>query len=266
MLSVFGLTSGQFETLLLIMVRVTVIMMIIPVFSAKEIPQLARIGLGMLITFVIFKTVTPIAPLADLYELLAGIVSQAMIGLVFGFISYLVFMGIQLAGEILDIQIGFAVANVINPLTQTNVTVIGEFELTLASLIYLISNSHHLLLQGVAGSFNLLQLPYVHLDPSVAGNIMVFFTQSTLIIFKIAAPAAISLFIVNIALGLMARVAPQMNVFVVGFPLQIGIGLLMIAVSLPLIGSVVPNLYEGVPQQLDTVMRGMVVPSPSPHP
>jgi flagellar biosynthetic protein FliR len=263
---VFGLSAGQFETLLLIMVRVTVVMTIIPVFSAREIPQLARIGLGMLITFVIYKTVHAIAPLPDLYSLIGAVVSQVIIGLIMGFVSYLVFMGIQLAGEILDLQVGFAIANVINPLTQTNVTVIGEFELTLASLIYLVTDSHHLLLQGIGGSFNLLALPYINLDPSVMGNIMVFFTQATLIIFKIAAPAAIALFVVNIALGLMAKVAPQMNVFVVGFPLQIGVGLLMIALSIPLLGYVVPALYQNVPAQLDTIMRGMVVPSASPSP
>lgn len=263
--NIFGLSFGQFETFLLIMVRVTVIMTILPVFSAKEIPVLARIGLGMLITFVIYKTVHPIAPLPDLFALFSAIVSQLIIGLIFGFVSYLVFMGIQLAGEILDIQVGFAIANVINPLTQQNVTVIGEFELTLASLIYLITDSHLLLLQGIGGSFNLLALPYASLDPSVAGNIMIFFTQATLIIFKIAAPAAIALFITNVALGLMARVAPQMNVFVVGFPLQITVGLLMIAISIPLLGYMVPALYANVPSQLDTILRGMQ-PTPSPHP
>lgn len=263
--NIFGLSFGQFETFLLIMVRVTVIMTIIPVFSAKEIPAMARIGLGMLITFVLYKTVHPIAPLPDLFALFSAIVSQLIIGLIFGFVSYLVFMGIQLAGEILDIQVGFAIANVINPLTQQNVTVIGEFELTLASLIYLITDSHLLLLQGIGGSFHLLALPYASLDPSVAGNIMIFFSQATLIIFKIAAPAAIALFITNVALGLMARVAPQMNVFVVGFPLQITVGMLMIAISIPLLGYVVPALYGNVPSQLDTILRGMQ-PTPSPHP
>ncbi|MDQ6930088.1 MAG: flagellar biosynthetic protein FliR [Candidatus Eremiobacteraeota bacterium] len=264
MADVFGLSFSQFETFLLVMIRVTIIMSIIPVFSASQIPRLARIGLGLLITVVIYKTVPAMHVSLDLYSLGLAIVSQVVVGLVFGFVSYLVFMGIQLAGMILDIQIGFAVANVINPLTQQTVTVVGEFELTMASLIYLISNSHHLLLAGIGGSFHLLQLPYIALDPSVAGNIMLFFTASTLIIFKIAAPAAIALFITNIALGLMARVAPQMNVFVVGFPLQIGVGLLMLAVSIPLLGFVVPQLYDQVPRQLDTVMRGMIPPRPAP--
>ncbi|GAC1655962.1 MAG: flagellar biosynthetic protein FliR [Vulcanimicrobiaceae bacterium] len=265
MADVFGLTFGQFETLLLVMIRVTVIMSILPVFSAAQIPRLARIGLGLLITIVIYKTVPAIPTSLDLYSLVIAILSQVIVGLIFGFVSYLVFMGVQLAGEILDIQIGFAVANVINPLTQQSVTVIGEFELTIASLIYLISNSHHLLLQGIGGSFHLLALPYITLDPSVAGNVMLFFSSATLIIFKIAAPAAIALFITNIALGLMARVAPQMNVFVVGFPLQISVGLLMIAVSLPLLAFVIPQLYDQVPRQLDTVLRNLA-PAPPPAP
>lgn len=263
--NVFGLSYAEIETALLIMIRVTIVMSIIPVFSAAQIPRLARIGLGLFITFVIYRVVPPMHVSLDLYALVGAILSQVVVGLIFGFVSYLVFMGIQLAGEILDIQIGFAVANVINPLNQQSVTVIGEFELTLASLIYLISNSHHLLFQGIGGSFNLLPLPYIGLDPSVAGNVTTFFTQASLIIFKVAAPAAIALFIVNVALGLMARVAPQMNVFVVGFPLQIGVGLLMIAVSIPLLGFVIPQLYGQVPGQLDAVMRGMV-PSPGPSP
>ena len=263
--NIFGLSYGQFETALLIMVRVTVAMSIIPVFSASQIPRLARIGLGLFITFVVYKTIAPMHASLDLYSLLGAIVSQVLVGLIFGFVCYLVFMGIQLAGEIIDIQIGFAVANVINPLNQQSVTVIGEFELTLASLIYLVTNSHHLLFQGVSGSFSLLPLPYINLDPSVVGNVTLFFTQACLIIFKVAAPPAIALFIVNVALGLMARVAPQMNVFVVGFPIQISVGLLMIGVSIPLLGFVVPQLYGQVPGQLDAVMRGLV-PSPGPSP
>jgi flagellar biosynthetic protein FliR len=180
-------------------------------------------------------------------------------GLIVGFVAYLVFMGVQFAGEIIDIQIGFAVANIINPETQQQVTVLGELELTLATLVFLISNSHLLMLQGIGGSFHLLPLPYINLDPSVAGNVVIFLEQAFLIVFQIAAPPAVALFVVNIALGLMARVAPQMNVFVVGFPLQIGVGLLMLAVSVPLLVTVTPSLFTDAAHHMDTVMRGMAV-------
>lgn len=260
---VFGLTQAQFETLLLVFVRVSVMLFVYPVFSAPQIPVMVRIGLAGLISFVLFRALPMTAPLPDMGSLVAAIVSQIVIGLIVGFVAYLVFMGVQFAGEILDMQIGFAVANVVSPQTQQQVTVIGELELTLATLVFLISNSHLLMLQGIGGSFHLLPLPFVNLDPSVAGNVIVFVEQAFFVVFQIAAPAAVALFIVNVALGLMARVAPQMNVFVVGFPLQIGVGLLMLAISVPLLAAVAPQLFDQAAHNMDTVMRGMAVrPSP----
>jgi len=259
MLNVFGITPAEFETFLLVMVRATTILFVVPIFSSAQIPRLARIGLGILISFLIWRTVPVVAVSKDFYELFVAVVAQFVLGLLIGFMSYLVFMGIQLAGELIDIQMGFAIANVINPLTQQNVTIIGEFQLAIATLIFLLSNSHYVLLQGISGSFAVVPLPWIKLDQGVAQNIVYFFTQGTLIIFKIATPAAISLFITNVALGLMAKVAPQMNVFVVGLPLQVTIGLIMIGVSLPLIGIVVPDLYSQLPAQLTTVLRDLRV-------
>jgi flagellar biosynthesis protein FliR len=256
---VFHLTAAQFETFLLIWLRVSTMLYVFPVFQASQIPTPVRIGLGMIISFVLYHVVPVISPLPDMGSLLAAAVSQVVLGLIVGFVAYLVFTGIQFAGEILDIQIGFAVANVINPSTQQQVTVLGELELTLATLFFLISNSHLLLLQGIGGSFHLVSLPYITLDPSVANDVVSFLEQAFLIVLKIAAPPAVALFVVNIALGLMARVAPQMNVFVVGFPLQIGVGLLMMAVSVPLLAYVVPQLFDQTAHQMDAVMRGMAV-------
>lgn len=254
----FNISPGQFEAFLLVVVRVSTMLFVFPVFSAQQIPILVRIGLAFLISFVLYPGLSHMAALPDLAALIGAVVSQVVLGLIVGFVAYLVFMGIQFAGEILDIQIGFAVANILSPQTQQQVTVIGELELTLATLIFLMSDSHLLMLQGIGGSFHLIPLPYINLDPSVAGNVVIFLQQAFLIVLKIAAPAAVALFVVNIALGLMARVAPQMNVFVVGLPLQIGVGLLMMAVSVPLLGYVAPQLFAQTAHDMDTVMRGMV--------
>jgi flagellar biosynthetic protein FliR len=256
-IDLFNISQGQFETFLLLVVRVSTMLFVFPIFSAKQIPLLVRIGLAFLISFVLYHAVTPIAPLGDIGALLAAVVSQVVLGLIVGFVAYLVFMGIQFAGEIIDIQIGFAVANVLSPTTQQQVTVIGEFQLTLATLIFLATDSHLLMLQGIGGSLHLVPLPFINLDPSVAANVVTFLEQSFLIVLKIAAPPAVSLFLVNIALGLMARVAPQMNVFVVGLPVQVGVGLLMMAVSLPLLGYIAPHLFSDSAYQMDAVMRGM---------
>jgi len=149
---------------------------------------------------------------------------------------------------------------VLNPTTQQQVTIIGEFQLAIATLVFLVTNSHYFLIQGIAGSFDLVPLPYIHMDPSVAGNVVLFFTQAFLVVFKIAAPAVFALLITNIALAFMAKVAPQMNVFVIGLPIQVSVGLIMMAVSIPLIGTVAPELFSNVAQQMDSTMRGLRVP------
>jgi flagellar biosynthetic protein FliR len=244
----FGLTAQQFETYLLILVRVVTMFMMFPIFSAHQIPHHVRLGLGLVVSFILFHVVPPMPMLNNYGDLAIAVLAQVVLGAIVGYIASLVFVGIQ-----------FAVANVINPSTQQNITIIGELELAIATLIFLITDSHHLLIQGLAGSFNLVPLPFIHLDPSVMSNAVSFLSQSLLDVFKIAAPAAGALFLTNISLALMARVAPQMNVFVVGFPFQIGIGLIALAFSIPLLGIVGPDIFHGVAREMDSVMRGLRV-------
>src|SRR5260370_21944141 len=123
--NLFGLGVAQFETILLIAARVLSMLALMPIFSQTQIPQLARVGIALLISFVLIRTVPALAPLG-VGELVGAILAQVFVGLVFGFVAFLLFTGIQFAGEIIDIQIGFAVVNIVNPLTSQSVTVIGE--------------------------------------------------------------------------------------------------------------------------------------------
>jgi flagellar biosynthesis protein FliR len=255
----FGLTAQQFETWLLILIRISVMLWVFPIFSAVQIPHHVRLGLALVISFILYHVVPTMPMLSNYGDLATAVVAQAVLGAIVGYIASLVFVGIQFAGELIDLQIGFAVANVINPATQQNITIIGELELAIATLIFLITDSHHLLIQGLAGSFTLVPLPFIRLDPSVMENAVSFLSQSLLDVFKIAAPAAGALFLTNVSLALMARVAPQMNVFVVGFPFQIGIGLIVLALSIPLLGIVGPDIFHGVAREMDAVMRGLHV-------
>jgi flagellar biosynthetic protein FliR len=256
----FGLTPQQFETFLLIFIRISSMFFLFPVFSSRQVPMQVRLGLSGLISFIIFRVEPAPHLTGGAFELIAGGSAQVLIGVIVGFVASLLFTGIQFAGELIDIQIGFAIANVINPQTQQNITIIGELQLTLATLVYLATNSHYFLIQGVAGSFNLLPLPYINLDPSVAGNLALFFGQSFLIVFKIAAPVVVALFLTNVALAFMARVAPQMNVFIIGLPIQVSVGLTLLAISLPLLGSVGPEVFSDVSGQIDSVLRGLKPP------
>ena len=257
MTDVFGLTPGAFETFLLVFVRTAVTLALIPVIGGPQFPLQAKIALAGTIAYLIYKTVHPIVPLPSLFALANAVVAQVLIGVVIGYIAFLVFMAVQFAGEIVDLQIGFSIVNVVNPMSQQQVSVIGQFELIIASLIYLMTDSHLLLIAGLADSFKTAPLPYVVFTGGMQQDIGVFIAQSFLMAIKIAAPIAAALFITNLALGLMARVAPQINVFIVGFPLQIGVGLIMVAVTLPLLSYLLPPAFAGIPQQVQTTLATM---------
>src|SRR5579872_410417 len=134
MLNVFGLHTAQLETFFLVWVRCSTMLMIMPVFGTSQIPVMVRVAIGLVVSFVIFPTVHAIQPLADLDAFAIALISQVIIGILFGFVTQMIFMGVQFAGEIIDIQIGFAVANVINPASQQQVTIIGELQLAIATL------------------------------------------------------------------------------------------------------------------------------------
>ncbi|MGA3037679.1 MAG: flagellar biosynthetic protein FliR [Vulcanimicrobiaceae bacterium] len=257
MINLFGLHTIQLETFFLIWMRCSTMLMIMPIFGTASIPALIRVSLGVIFALVLYPAVHPMHEALDLDGLLVGLLCQFIIGALFGFVTQLVFMGVQFAGEILDIQIGFAVANILNPTTQQQVTIIGELQLALATLLFLITNAHLLYFQGIAGSFNLLPLPWATISQGTQDSVILFFTQALLIIFQTAAPAAITLFLINITLAFLARVAPQMNIFVVGFPIQITVGLVLLIICMPLLGYALPQLFNEVPRQLDTLMRSL---------
>jgi flagellar biosynthetic protein FliR len=257
MIDLFGLGAAQFETFLLVFLRVTTLFMVFPVISARQIPMQLRFGLGLLFSLIMYHLVPVVKVSPDLFSLAAGAASQVILGLIVGYVATLVFAGIQFAGSLIDLQIGFAVANVLNPTTQQDVTIVSEFQLAIATLVFLATNSHYLLIEGVAGSFSIVPLPYINLNPAVAGDVALFFTYSFLMVFRIAAPVVTALFLTNVALALMARVAPQMNVFVVGLPMQVGVGLVMMAFSLPLIATAGVDAFHTMGAQMDAVMRGL---------
>jgi flagellar biosynthetic protein FliR len=252
-----GLSPAQFEAVVLIFARIATMLMVFPVISSPQVPRQLRFGLAALLTLILYRAIPQPELQVNFFTLIAGVAAQIFIGLTIGFVTQLVFMGVSFAGELIDLQIGFAIANVINPQTQQNITIIGELELALATLIFIATDSHYFLIQGIAGSFTLVHLPFVTLDPSVAGNLILFFTQAFFIVFRIAAPVVVALFMTNVGLAFMARVAPQMNVFVVGLPIQIAVGLTMMIISLPLLASVGPELFQNMAGQMDTVLRGL---------
>jgi len=155
-------------------------------------------------------------------------------GVALGFAVLLLFVGIQFAGQLVGLQMGFGIVNVIDPQSSNQVSIIGQYLNILAVLILLTTNGHHMILKGLVSSFDVVPLGGVELKASVAAKMIVLTSQAFIVAVKIAAPILLSLFLVSVALGILARTVPQMNVFIVGFPVQIAVGLTALIVALPM--------------------------------
>ena len=171
-------------------------------------------------------------------------------GVVMGFVVLLLFVGIQFAGQLAGLQMGFGIVNVIDPQSSNHVSIMGQFLNVLAILLLLSLNGHHTILTGLVTSFETIPLGGVELKVGLMYKMITLTTQVFVIAIQISAPIMTALFLVTVALGVLARTVPQMNVFMVGFPVQITVGLGAFLVCLPLFGMLVERLIVAMRRDL----------------
>ncbi|QED47556.1 flagellar biosynthetic protein FliR [Cytobacillus dafuensis] len=248
--------SIQFPAFLLIFVRVTSFFLMMPLFSYRSIPTSAKIGLGFFMAMIMIFTVDIPEISIDSHYLLL-VIKEALIGLLIGFIAYLILSAIQIAGGFIDFQMGFAIANVIDPQTGAQSPLMGQYLYTIALFFLLTVNGHHLMLDGIFYSYQFIPLdqPWIPFgNEDMAEYIIKAFNSMFVIAFQMSIPVVGSLFLVDIALGIVARTVPQLNVFVVGLPLKIGVSFIVLIAVMSIMLFVVSQLFETM---LNT-MRGLM--------
>ncbi|CAM3071711.1 flagellar biosynthetic protein FliR [Sporolactobacillus spathodeae] len=221
---------------LLILVRVASFMVTMPIFSYRTIPAQVKIGLSVALALLIDVTIfkSQAIPLNAAFVLL--VLKEALIGLSMGFVSAILIYAVQFAGSIIDLQMGFAIANTISPENGMTTPITGQLLYMLELLFFLGVDAHHMLLNGLLYSFTVL--PLNDLTVNLAdGHAAAFVARLTAQLFVIALQLAIPiigcLFLVDMAVGIVARTVPQINVFVVGLPLKIIVGFMLMLIVFP---------------------------------
>jgi flagellar biosynthetic protein FliR len=152
---------------------------------------------------------------------------------------------------------GFAMAQLFNPSTENNVPVLGEFYYIVAILIYLAIGGHGFLFDAIAQSFNVVPLGELAFQDEFFKVFTALTSEIFVIALKIAAPVFVSILIIDLSLGLVARLVPQMNVFIFGFPLKISVGMIIIAFGLPIFGTLFRAIYESSRANIVTMIQLM---------
>jgi len=216
---------NHFQIFLLIMMRMNAMIMIAPFFSSDVIPFRIKALISFLVTLVIFPMVA-----AKGYKLpgdMGGyfllLIQEVAIGLFLGFLVSVIFAAFQLSGQYLAVQVGFGINEVLDPIGQVSVPLEGQFKNLIGLLVLLAINGHHMMIQGVYRSYELA--PIMSANRVFLGGLMKYmlytFSGMFVVALKIALPVVAIVFLVEVSLGVLARVAPQMNIMMLGFPFKI---------------------------------------------
>ncbi|MEE9553063.1 MAG: flagellar biosynthetic protein FliR [candidate division Zixibacteria bacterium] len=256
---ILEITTGQFETFLMILMRVAGIVTISPIFGHKNIPATAKIGLAAAFSLILLPVVPPLdmSFSAGLGTVVVIIAKEIATGLLIGFTAMILFLGLQMSGHIMGFQMGFIIAQVIDPSSGQKVSILGQVQLILGILIFLAIDGHHLLINAMAESFAVIPLGHQVFSGASADFLVRACIDIFAIALKMGAPMIITLFLTDVALGIIARTVPQMNVFIVGFPLKISTGFLTLAAAYPFISYVLIKLMHNMDRDLSNLIYAL---------
>ena len=236
----------KISVLLLIFVRVSAFFVSIPLFSYKTIPPQLKIVLAFVLSWMMYYTFS-IEAFTINGEYILLVVKEAIVGLTLGLVVYIVFSAVQIAGGFIDFQMGFAMANIVDPQTGAQSPLMGQFFNFLLLLVFLAINGHHLVLDGIFYSYQFLPLDQFFPSFGDAESVeysMKLFVAVFAVAFQMSAQIIATLFLVTLALGITGKTVPQLNIFVVGFPIKIAVGFILLIIMMGVMVEVMERVIE----------------------
>lgn len=239
---------NQTALFLLVFARISGIFTAMPFLGSHNIPVYAKAGLSLLIAYIVFPLVlaSRVAIPTGFLPYMALVASEFLLGLIFGFVSSLIMQAIQMAGHVLDMQIGFGIVNVFDPQFGQQIPLLGNFKYILALMLFLSINGHHVLLAAIAGSFKSVPVGGVVFPPALAAFILDLVSGAFALAFKLTVPVLLALLLTDVAMGILARTMPQMNIFVIGVPCKIIVGIFTLTMAIPFFVAFVEVGFNGM--------------------
>jgi flagellar biosynthesis protein FliR len=225
--------------------RILALLATMPPYNNAALPQRIRLIIGLAITFVVAPSLPPMPAIAAGSWLgLLVLAQQVVVGVTIGFTMRLAFAAIDLAGDLIGLQMGLSFARFYDPQSSAQTAVLGDFLGIVTILVFLALNGHLLAISALVESFRLLPIATASITVKGAGALLswaaIIFSAGVLL----SLPMMAALLIANIAMGVLTRVAPQLNLFAVGFPVTIVSGFVVLLISLPYFGAALERLFD----------------------
>lgn len=240
------------EYFLLIAMRISTFMVSAPFFSVSLVPRRVKAGLSFILAFIIFNTLK-YEPLHYVGTIgyAALVLKEALAGLILGFAANICMMILSFAGHFVDTEMGFSMVQNMDPTSNSQVTVTGNLFTYTVTLIMLVTDLHLMVLTAVLDSFEIIPLGEVRVSPTMYTMMVKYLTDYFLIAFRIVLPVFMCILITNIILAILAKIAPQMNMFVIGLQLKVMVGL----AALILIIGLMPAITDFIFNEMKDMIR-----------
>lgn len=252
-------TTNDVAFFALVMGRMAGIFSSIPLFGGKRVPMNIKALLIFAMTLVCYPVVRAKAPELppDFLGLGILVIRETLVGISLGLLALIIFSAVEFCGQIVGVQIGLSIATEFDPSQGEQQSVIAIFQEMMATLLFISLGVHHVFIGALVESFNVLPLGSWQMSDGLMRFMIATLGQVFILAVKLAAPVMVALLATSVVLGIMARSFPQMNVFFVSMPLNIGIGFIVLSLSLYFFLHTVQRAFDGLGAQLKTLMKLM---------
>ncbi|MBR1865027.1 MAG: flagellar type III secretion system protein FliR [Lachnospiraceae bacterium] len=245
------------EYYLVILVRVAGVIAFAPIFGNRTVTRRVKLFLSIAMAYIIYS-IHPYVPLdyTTFLQYTVIMLRELVVGVTLGFVSSIALSIIGMAGQFIDREMGFSMVSNFDPGMNTDTTITAEFYNMLVMLIMLCSNMHYFILSALADSFELIPVGQVTVDSGRMYDVMLeYMVDYFVIAMRISLPILISIMLLNVVLGVLAKTAPQMNMFVIGIQLKVFVGLAVLFVTLSLLTNVTEFIYRQMQQVVTEALQ-----------
>lgn len=257
----FSFPIEELEYFLLIMTRVTCFIYIAPFFSMQNTPNRVKIGAGFFISILIYYMTEPhVYPVFDtVWDMATVILKEAAAGLIIGLGANLCTSIVLFAGQIVDMEMGFAMASQFDPITKQNATLTGLYYQYLVMLLMLITGMYQYFVSAIAETFILIPVGMAQMNfDNLLSSFVQFLGDYMIIGMRICLPVFCTVMLLNAILGVLAKVAPQMNMFAVGIQLKVLTGLTVLFVTVGMLPSAANLIFTQMKRMVVAFVEGMM--------
>ncbi|ADK14104.1 Flagellar biosynthetic protein FlhB [Clostridium ljungdahlii DSM 13528] len=248
-----------FTALILVSIRIFSFFILVPIFFPSGIPNVVKVGLTVVMAYILMPGIdyASISSIDNTMFFVMNCLNEVAAGLTLGFLTSLCFSMVRIAGNLMDMQMGFAMVSMFDPTSNSNTTLIERLLYWFSLVIFFIVDGHHMLIKSLIQSFSVIKLGSFFLNQASINIIFKAFIEYFGIAIQIGIPIVLILLFTDLTMSLIARTVPQLNIMILGLPVKVLIGFASFCFALPIFLKLIEHLFTAIPNSIDGFYKAL---------